>query len=508
MNLTQVKQHDSTQWKAVATNARRHIETRLLIDGKFVDAIKGGRFVTSNPANGETLAEMSAGGVEDIDRAVAAARKAFNSGVWSRMAPRDRMDVLYRFADLVDENAEQLAVLETLDMGKPIADVINVDLPSVVATIRFMAECIDKIEGSVTNTDSGSMHMILREPLGVVGAISPWNYPLLMAAWKIAPALAAGNTVVLKPAEQAPMSCLRLAELFLQAGGPPGVLNVVNGMGEIAGRALALHNDVAKLTFTGSTEVGKLILQYSGQSNMKRVALECGGKSPQIFMADLPNLDKAVAAAYNGIFANMGEVCSAGSRLLVERLIYNEFIERFIAEGEHAYKPGEPLDPATNMGPLVDRESQQRVLGLIETGKKEGATLHFGGTKPKGLDEGSYVNPTLFGDVNNNMTIARQEIFGPVASVIPFDGVEEAIHIANDTIYGLASGIWTRDINKAFKLIKNIEAGVVWVNSYEDGDMTQPFGGYKQSGQARDKCMESIKSYTQCKSAWIRLAAE
>ena len=508
MNLTQVKQHDSTQWKAVATNARRHIETRLLIDGKFVDAIKGGRFVTSNPANGETLAEMSAGGVEDIDRAVAAARKAFNSGVWSRMAPRDRMDVLYRFADLVDENAEQLAVLETLDMGKPIADVINLDLPSVVATIRFMAECIDKIEGSVTNTDSGSMHMILREPLGVVGAISPWNYPLLMAAWKIAPALAAGNTVVLKPAEQAPMSCLRLAELFLQAGGPPGVLNVVNGMGEIAGRALALHNDVAKLTFTGSTEVGKLILQYSGQSNMKRVALECGGKSPQIFMADLPNLDKAVAAAYNGIFANMGEVCSAGSRLLVERLIYNEFIERFIAEGEHAYKPGEPLDPATNMGPLVDRESQQRVLGLIETGKKEGATLHFGGTKPKGLDEGSYVNPTLFGDVNNNMTIARQEIFGPVASVIPFDGVEEAIHIANDTIYGLASGIWTRDINKAFKLITNIEAGVVWVNSYEDGDMTQPFGGYKQSGQARDKCMESIKSYTQCKSAWIRLAAE
>jgi gamma-glutamyl-gamma-aminobutyraldehyde dehydrogenase len=279
-------------------------------------------------------------------------------------------------------------------------------------------------------------------------------------------------------------------------------------MGEIAGKALALHNDVAKLTFTGSTEVGKLILQYSGQSNMKRVALECGGKSPQIFMADLPDLDKAVAAAYNGIYANMGEVCSAGSRLLVERPIYNEFIERFIAEGEHAYKPGEPLDPATNMGPLVDRESQQRVLGLIETGKKEGATLHFGGTKPKGMDEGNFVNPTLFGDVNNNMTIARQEIFGPVASVIPFDGAEEAIHIANDTIYGLASGIWTRDINKAFKLIKNIEAGVVWVNSYEDGDMTQPFGGYKQSGQARDKCMESLKSYTQCKSAWIRLAAE
>jgi len=506
MSLAQLEQYDSTRWREVADNARHGIETRLFIDGKFVDAARGGRFITSNPANGETLAEMSAGTAEDIDRAVAAARKAFRSGVWSRMAPRDRMDVLYRFADLVDEHAEQLAVLETLDMGKPIADVINEDLPSVIATIRFMAECIDKIEGAVTNTDDGAMHLVLREPLGVVGAISPWNYPLLMATWKIAPALAAGNTVVLKPAEQSPMSCLRLAELFMMAGGPPGVFNVVNGMGEIAGKSLALHNDVAKISFTGSTEVGKLILQYAGQSNMKRVGLECGGKSPQIFMADLPDLENAVSAAYNGVFANMGEVCSAGSRLLVERPIYNEFIERFIAEGQHAYTPGEPLDPETNMGPLVDRESQQRVLGLIETGRNEGATLHFGGNPPSGLDAGAYVNPTLFGDVRNDMTIARQEIFGPVASVIPFDGADEAIRIANDTIYGLAAGIWTRDINKAFRLVKDIEAGVVWVNSYEDGDMTQPFGGYKQSGQARDKCMESLKSYTQGKSAWFRLA--
>jgi gamma-glutamyl-gamma-aminobutyraldehyde dehydrogenase len=508
MNLAKIEHYDSAKWHHVAHGAQQKIETRLLIDGEFVDAAKGGRFVTTNPANGEALAEMSAGTVEDIDRAVAAAKKAFRSGVWSRMAPRERMEVLYRFADLVDEHAEQLAVLETLDMGKPISSVIAEDLPAVIATIRFMAECIDKIEGAVTNTDDDAIHLILREPLGVVGAISPWNYPLLMATWKIAPALAAGNTVVLKPAEQSPMSCLRLAELFLRAGGPAGVFNVVNGMGEIAGKALALHNDVAKISFTGSTEVGKLILQYAGQSNMKRVGLECGGKSPQIFMADLPDLEKAVAAAYNGIFANMGEVCSAGSRLLVERPVYKEFIERFIAQGQHAYQPGEPLDPETNMGPLVDRESQQRVLGLIETGKREGATLHFGGTAPQGLDTGAYVNPTLFGDVRNDMTIARQEIFGPVASVIPFDGPQEAIHIANDTIYGLAAGIWTRDVNKAFRLIKNIEAGVVWVNSYEDGDMTQPFGGYKQSGQARDKCMESLKSYTQSKSAWIRLAPE
>ena len=508
MNLEKISSYDLQEWSKVADQAKSGIETRLFIDGDFVDAAESGRFATINPATGETLADMSAGMPKDIDRAVAAARAAFKSGVWSRIAPRERMEILYRFADLIDEKAEDLAVLETLDMGKPIGDVVADDIPAVINTIRFMAEGIDKIEGSVTNTDHDALHLVIREPLGVVGCISPWNYPLLMAVWKIAPALAAGNTVVLKPAEQSPMSCLRLAELFVQAGGPAGVLNVVNGMGETAGRALALHDDVAKISFTGSTEVGKLILQYAGQSNMKRVALECGGKSPQIFMSDLPDLENAVDAAYNGIFANMGEVCSAGSRLLVERPIYNEFIERFIADGQHAYQPGDPLDPVTNMGPLVDRGSQQRVLNMIEQGKQEGATLHFGGDAPPGLEQGAYVNPTLFGDVDNAMSIARNEIFGPVASVIPFDGPEEAIAIANDTIYGLAAGIWTKDLNKAMRLVKDIEAGVVWVNSYEDGDMTQPFGGYKQSGQARDKCLESLKSYTQGKSAWFRLSSD
>jgi gamma-glutamyl-gamma-aminobutyraldehyde dehydrogenase len=449
---------------------------------------------------------MSEGTGEDIDRAVAAARTAFRAGNWSRMAPRRRMDVMYRFADLVNENSEELAMLETMDMGKPISDVIHSDLPAVCQTIRFMAECIDKIDGAVTNTASDVMHMILKEPLGVVGAISPWNYPMLMATWKVAPALAAGNSVVLKPAEQSPMSCLKLAQLFTEAGGPAGVFNVVNGVGEIAGKALALHNDVAKISFTGSTEVGKLMLIYAGQSNMKHVGLECGGKSPQLFMADLPDLDAAVEAAYSGVFDNMGEVCSAGSRLLVERPIYNDFIERFIAEGEHAYTPGDPMDPETNMGPLVTRQDQQRVLALIETGKNEGATLHFGGDIPEGMDAGAFINPTLFSDVNSDMTIARQEIFGPVASIIPFDGTAEAIAIANDTIYGLASGVWTKDIDKAFHLIKNIDAGLVWVNCYEGGDMTQPFGGYKQSGNTRDKCIDSYKSYTQSKSAWIQLS--
>jgi len=505
MSLSAIESHDRQRWHDLARTAQANLETRLFINGEFCDAQEGGRFATVNPATGETLAKISRGMPEDIDRAVAAARAAFRSGCWSRLAPRERMDILYRFADLVDEHAEQLAVLETLDMGKPIGDVVAEDLPAVISTIRFMAEGIDKIEGSVTNTDNDALHLVIREPLGVVGCISPWNYPLLMATWKIAPALAAGNTVVLKPAEQSPLSALRLAELFIRAGGPPGVLNVVNGMGETAGKALALHNDVAKISFTGSTEVGKLILQYAGRSNMKRVALECGGKSPQIFMADLPDLERAVDAAYNGVFANMGEVCSAGSRLLVERPIYDEFIERFVAEGQNAYVPGDPLDPDTNMGPLVDRDSQQRVLRMIENGKREGARLHFGGDAPADLKQGAYVNPTLFGEVRNDMSIARNEIFGPVASVIPFDGPEEAIAIANDTIYGLAAGIWTRDLNRAMRLVKDIEAGVVWINSYEDGDMTQPFGGYKQSGHARDKCLDSLKSYTQGKSAWFRL---
>jgi gamma-glutamyl-gamma-aminobutyraldehyde dehydrogenase len=506
MSLQALAKRDRSGWQAAAKIASSRIETRLFIEGKYVDAAKGGRFATVNPATGATLAEMSCGTSEDVDRAVAAAKRAFKSGVWSRMAPRQRMDVMYRFAALVEQHAESLAVLETLDMGKPIADVVSVDLPSVIDTIRFMAECIDKIEGSVTSTEAGVMHLVLREPLGVVGAISPWNYPLLMAAWKVAPALAAGNSVVLKPAEEAPMSCLRFAELFVEAGGPPGVFNVVNGVGEVAGKALALHPDVAKITFTGSTEVGKLILQYAGQSNMKEVSLECGGKSPQVFAADLADLDRAVTAAYRGIFSNMGEVCNAGSRLLVDRAIHDRFVERFIELGKDAYSPGDPLDPATNMGPLVTRNAQQRVLGLIETGRKEGATVRFGGSAPKGLDAGAYVTPTLFTGVRNDMTIARQEIFGPVASVIAFSGIDEAIAIANDTIYGLAAGVWTRDVDTAFKLVRGIEAGVIWINSFDEGDMTQPFGGYKQSGHARDKCFDSFKSYTQTKSAWFRLS--
>ena len=412
---------------------------------------------------------------------------------------------MYRWSKLVRDNTRELSVLETLDMGKPISDSVSIDLPCVYDYIQFCGECIDKIEGRVTNTDSDTVHFVTREPYGVVGAISPWNYPLLMATWKVAPALAAGNSVVLKPAEQAPLSCLLLAKLFIEAGGPDGVFNVVNGPGEITGKALALHNDVDKISFTGSTEVGKLLHIYSGQSNMKKVSLECGGKSPQIFLADLPDMETAVTSAYDCIFSNTGQVCSAGSRLLVERKIYGDFIDAFVSKSRDAYSPGRPFDPKTTMGPLVTHEAQQSVLRDIQVGKKEGAKLKFGGDTPDKFPEGAYVNPTLFIDVNNKMTIARNEIFGPVACVIPVENIDEAINIANDTIYGLGAGVWTSDLTVAHRLIKEIHSGMVWVNTYDAGDMTQPFGGYKQSGNARDNCMESIISYMQEKSAWIQL---
>ena len=478
-------------------------ETRHFIDGEYVDSIAGGRLTVVNPATGVPLCEVSAGSAADIDRAVAAAKRSFAARVWSRKAPRDRAAVMANFARLIEANTEKFALLDTLCMGKPIRDMVTIDVPAAAMNFAYFGELIDKIDGAVTPTAADAFHYILREPLGVVGCIVPWNYPLLMAAWKVAPALAAGNSVVLKPAEQSPLSGPLMAQLFIEAGGPPGVFNVVNGLGEIAGAALALHPDVAKIGFTGSTEIGKQMLIYAGQSNMKRVSLECGGKSPQIFLGDLPDLDVAVTYAINGIFGNMGEVCNAGSRLLIDKPIADEFLARFIERGKTAYRAGDPLDPSTNLGPLVTASHRTRVLNYIGRGKSEGAKLEFGGNTPE--SPGAFVNPTLFSGVTNQMTIAREEIFGPVAAAIVVDGLENALAIANDTIYGLAASVWTRDLNTALKTVRDLEAGVIWVNCFDHGDMTQPFGGYKQSGYGRDKCIESLLSYTQTKSAWIHL---
>ncbi|MGO9634154.1 MAG: aldehyde dehydrogenase [Steroidobacteraceae bacterium] len=491
----------TADWHARAASLR--YETRHFIDGKFVDSAKKGRFPVVNPATGSPLCEVSAGTSEDIDLAVAAAKRTFQSRVWSRLAPRDRMAVMAAFSRLIEANTERFALLDTLCMGKPINDMVTIDVPAAARNFAYFGELIDKIDGMVTATAADAFHYILREPLGVVGSIVPWNYPLLMAAWKVAPALAAGNSVVLKPAEQSPLSGLLMAQLFVEAGGPPGVFNVVNGLGETAGAALALHMDVAKIGFTGSTEIGKQMLIYAGQSNMKRVSLECGGKTPQIFLSDLPDLDTAVTYAINGIYGNMGEVCNAGSRLLIDRPIAKEFVARFIEKGKTAYRAGDPLDPSTNLGPLVTASHRNRVMNYITRGKSEGARLEFGGNSPD--LPGAYVNPTLFSGVNNRMTIAQEEIFGPVAAVIEVNGIAEALAVANDSIYGLAASVWTRDLTVAHKTVRDLEAGVIWVNCFDHGDMTQPFGGYKQSGQGRDKCVESLISYTQTKSAWINL---
>jgi len=490
------------QWQAKA--AALTWRTQAFIDGRHVDAFDGRTFDCISPIDGRVLAQVARCGPEDVERAVRAARRAFDAGRWSEASPVQRKRVLLKLAELLEQHAEELALLETLDMGKPIRDSVQVDVSAAVRCMRWTAEAIDKVYDQIAPTGRDELGLITREPLGVIAAIVPWNFPLLMAAWKIAPALATGNSVILKPSEKSPLTALRIAELGSEAGLPAGVFNVLPGFGADAGEPLALHMDVDGIVFTGSTAVGKHLLQCAGRSNMKRAFMECGGKSPNLVFADAPDLAAAADAAARGIFYNQGEVCTAASRLLVERPVFDEFMAMVRSAGAKL-QPSDPLDPATSMGAMVDQAQMQRVLGYIEGGREEGATLSLGGAQVLAETGGYYIEPTVFENVAPSMTIAREEIFGPVLAAIPFDSADEAIRIANDSPYGLAAAVWTRDLSRAHQTARRLRAGSVWVNCYDGGDMTAPFGGYKQSGNGRDKSLHAFEKYTELKATWIAL---
>ncbi|MFG7339226.1 aldehyde dehydrogenase [Stutzerimonas stutzeri] len=489
-------------WQQRARDLR--IEGRAFIQGEYCAAAQGGQFDCISPVDGRVLAQVASCDQADAERAVASARTAFEAGSWAKLAPAKRKAVLIRFADLLEANREELALLETLDMGKPIGDSLAVDIPGAARALRWSGEAIDKIYDEVAATPHDQLGLVTREPVGVVAAIVPWNFPLMMACWKLGPALATGNSVVLKPSEKSPLTAIRIARLAIDAGIPAGVLNVLPGYGHTVGKALALHMDVDTLVFTGSTRVAKQLMIYAGESNMKRVWLEAGGKSPNIVFADAPDLQAAAQAAAGAIAFNQGEVCTAGSRLLVERSIKERFLP-MVVEALKGWKPGNPLDPATNVGALVDTQQLNTVLGYIDAGRQAGAQVLIGGQRTLEETGGLYVEPTIFDGVDNAMKIAQEEIFGPVLSVISFDSAEEAVAIANDTPYGLAAAVWTADLSKAHRTARALRAGSVWVNQYDGGDMTAPFGGFKQSGNGRDKSLHAFDKYTELKATWIQL---
>jgi gamma-glutamyl-gamma-aminobutyraldehyde dehydrogenase len=486
-------------WTARA--AALKIEGRAFIDGVYVPTLDGATFAKISPIDGKAFAHVADCGEADIDRAVNAARTAFESGVWRNADPLHRKTVLLRFAGLIRENVDHLALLETLDVGKVIANSLNVDVPFCANCIQYYAELADKLYDEIAPLGPSDVAMVRREPLGVIGAIVPWNYPLIIAAWKIGPALVAGNSVVLKPAEQSPLASLVLGRLAKEAGVPDGVLNVVPGFGEKAGKPLALHQDVDMIAFTGSTEVGKLMMIYAGQSNMKRVALECGGKSPHVVMPDA-ELDAAAEAITWGVYYNQGETCHAGSRVLVHSSVRAALVEKIAAAQRGQIPLGHPFDANAGLGAMVDERQMQRVLGYVELGVEEGARVAHGGRRALVETGGFYVEPTILDGATNNMRIAQEEIFGPVVVVVPFESEAEAVRLANDTIYGLAAAVWTRDMNAAHRLSSAIRAGTVWVNTYDRSSLATPFGGFKQSGFGRDRSPHAIDKYMDFKTIW------
>ena len=474
---------------------------RLIIDGKAVDAASGATFTTTNPATEEPITTVAEAGPEDVDRAVKAARAALD-GAWAKMKPIDRSRVLWKLGDLVLEHADELARLETLDNGKPIFESRLVDIDMVARCFHYFSGWSTKLSGDTTPVNPALFTYTLREPVGVVGAIIPWNFPMIMVGWKAAPALAAGNSLVVKPAELTPLTAIRIAELALEAGVPPGVFNVLPGKGRVAGEALVKHPLVAKLSFTGSTEVGQHLMRTAADT-LKKLTLELGGKSPNIVFADA-DLDAALKGATTGIFYGKGEVCAAGSRLLVEKPIYDEFVAR-LAERAKKLAPADPLDPKTRLGSLVSKAQMEKVLGYVESGVKEGAQLVAGGQRQPVNGKGAFVQATVLAGVNNRMRVAQEEIFGPVLAVIPFAGADDAVAQANDVPYGLAAGVWTRDVKKAHTVARRLAAGTVWVNMYNFYDPAMPFGGVKGSGFGRDLGEACLQEYTQVKSVWMNL---
>jgi len=474
--------------------------TQLLIDGQWREAVSGKRFDTLNPATGEVITSVAEADKADVDLAVKAARKAFEEGPWSKTTATDRGRILSKLADLIMEHRDELAELETMDNGKPISDARNVDVPLVADCIEYYAGWANKVHGETIPVPGPFLNYTLREPIGVVGQIVAWNFPMLLAAWKLGPALATGNTVVLKPAEQTPLSALRLGELCLEAGIPPGVVNVLPGFGPTAGSALVTHPDVDKIAFTGEYITGQTIMREAA-GTLKRISFELGGKSPNIIFADA-DLDAAVVGSLMGIFWNQGEVCCAGSRLFLQESVYDQFMDKLVGQAGKM-KVGDPMDPSTQIGALISEDHLNKVLRYINIGKAEGATLRTGGDQP--TKRGYFVNPTIFDGVNDSMKIAREEIFGPVLSVIRFKDMDEVVPRANNTFYGLAAAVWTRDVGKAHAMARKLKAGTVWVNTYNMISSLSPFGGYKMSGFGRELGVHALESYTQVKSVWVSL---